>query len=79
MRRLRRDLERDELDIRSAMIARYGAGTPALQKSCANGETPVTSCPGNRRWAQLMFDSFPLMTFSPVSRSSRATPCSPRT
>jgi extracellular elastinolytic metalloproteinase len=54
-------------DIRSAMIARYGAGTPALQKSCANGETAVTSCPGNRRWAQLMFDSFPLMTFSPVS------------
>jgi extracellular elastinolytic metalloproteinase len=54
-------------DIRSAMIARYGAGTPALQKSCANGETPVTSCPGNRRWAQLMFDSFPLMTFSPIS------------
>ncbi|HEX2498516.1 MAG TPA: M36 family metallopeptidase, partial [Actinomycetes bacterium] len=54
-------------DIRSAMIARYGAGTPALQKSCANGLTPVTSCPGNRRWAQIMFDSFPLMTFSPVS------------
>ena len=27
-------------DIRSAMIARYGAGTPALQKSCANGATP---------------------------------------
>ncbi|MGH8836358.1 MAG: M36 family metallopeptidase [Actinomycetes bacterium] len=54
-------------DIRSAMIARYGAGTAALQKSCANGLTPVTSCPGNRRWAQLMFDSFPLMTFSPVS------------
>ena len=54
-------------DIRSAMIARYGAGTAALQKSCANGETPVTSCPGNRRWAQLMFDSFPLMAFSQVS------------
>ncbi|MCI0687068.1 MAG: M36 family metallopeptidase [Sporichthyaceae bacterium] len=54
-------------DIRSAMIARYGAGTPALQKSCANGLTPVTSCPGNRRWAQIMFDSFPLMAFSPVS------------
>jgi hypothetical protein len=54
-------------DIRSALVARYGAGTPALQKSCANGATPVTSCPGNRRWAQLMFDSFPLMTFSPVS------------
>ena len=24
-------------DIRAAMIDRYGAGTPALQKSCANG------------------------------------------
>ncbi len=54
-------------DIRSAMIGRYGAGTPALQKSCANGLTPVTSCPGNRRWAQIMFDSFPLMTTSQVS------------
>ena len=27
----------------------------------------MTSCPGNRRWAQLMFDSYPLITFSPVS------------
>lgn len=51
-------------DIRSAMIQRYGAGTPALQKSCANGQTPVTSCPGNRRWAQLVFDSFLLMANS---------------
>jgi extracellular elastinolytic metalloproteinase len=55
-------------DIRSAMIQRYGAGTPALQKSCANGQTPVTSCPGNRRWAQLMFDSFLLMANSANSQ-----------
>jgi extracellular elastinolytic metalloproteinase len=48
-------------DIRQAMINRYGAGTPVLQKSCATGQTPVTSCPGNRRWAQLVFDSFLLM------------------
>ena len=54
-------------DIRSAMIAKYGAGTPALQKSCANGQTPVTSCPGNRRWAQLVFDSFLLMAQSQES------------
>ncbi|TDO35139.1 fungalysin metallopeptidase (M36) [Kribbella sp. VKM Ac-2527] len=52
------------VDIRSAMIQRYGAGTPALQKSCANGQTPVTSCPGNRRWVQLVFDSFLLMATS---------------
>ena len=51
-------------DIRKAMIDRYGAGTPALQKSCANGQTPVTSCPGNRRWVQLVFDSFLLMANS---------------
>ena len=55
-------------DIRSAMIDRYGAGTPALQKSCANGATPVTACPGNRRWAQLVFDSFLLMAQSQESQ-----------
>ncbi|HKE74640.1 MAG TPA: M36 family metallopeptidase, partial [Acidimicrobiales bacterium] len=54
-------------DIRSAMVAKYGAGTPALQKSCANGQTPVASCPGNRRWAQLAFDSFLLMAQSQES------------
>jgi extracellular elastinolytic metalloproteinase len=54
-------------DIRAAMLARYGAGTPALQKSCANGSTPVTECPGNRRWVQLVFDSFLLMAQGEVS------------
>ena len=54
-------------DIRQALIGRYGAGNAALQKSCANGETPVTECPGNRRWAQLMFDSYLLLAVSGVS------------
>ena len=54
-------------DIRAAMIDKYGAGDAALQKSCANGATPATGCPGNRRWAQLMFDSFLLMAQSRVS------------
>jgi extracellular elastinolytic metalloproteinase len=54
-------------DIRAAMIAKYGAGTAAVQKSCANGATPVTQCPGNRRWVQLVFDSFLLMAQSQVS------------
>jgi hypothetical protein len=52
------------MDIRHAMMKRYGDGTPALQKSCANGKTPVTKCPGNRRWIQLVFDSFLLMATS---------------
>jgi extracellular elastinolytic metalloproteinase len=55
------------VDIRAAMIAKYGAGTAAVQKSCANGSTPVTQCPGNRRWVQLVFDSFLLMAQSQVS------------
>jgi extracellular elastinolytic metalloproteinase len=45
-------------DIRRALIARYGTGTRALQESCAAGLTPADACPGNRRWAQLVFDSF---------------------
>jgi hypothetical protein len=54
-------------DIRSAFLARYGAGPPELQKSCANGTTPVTACPGNRRWVQLVFDSLLLLAVSQVS------------
>ncbi len=59
------------VDIRSAMMQRYGAGDPALQKSCANGETPVTACPGNRRWVQLVFDSFLLMAIATTSHGRR--------
>jgi hypothetical protein len=55
------------VDIRSAMMKRYGSGDAALQKSCANGVTPVTACPGNRRWVQIVFDSFLLMAVSQVS------------
>ena len=55
------------VDIRAALMKRYGSGNAALQRSCANGATPVTSCPGNRRWIQLSFDSFLLMAVSQVS------------
>ncbi len=54
-------------DIRRAMIARYGAGDRALQESCANGRTPANECPGNRRWAQLVFDSFLLAATGQIS------------
>jgi len=43
--------------VREAMIERYGSGDAALQRSCADGDTPVGECPGNRRWMQLAFDS----------------------
>jgi extracellular elastinolytic metalloproteinase len=55
-------------DIRSAFIKRYGYGSSALQKACATGKKAVTSCPGNRRWIQLVFDSFLLMANSANSQ-----------
>ncbi|SDS34543.1 M36 family metallopeptidase [Actinoplanes derwentensis] len=55
-------------DIRAAFLKRYGAGTPALQKACAQGKKAVTACPGNRRWIQLVFDSFLLMANSANSQ-----------
>ena len=54
-------------DIRRALIARYGAGTRAQQEGCAAGRTPAEQCPGNRRWAQLVFDSFLLQATGQVS------------
>jgi extracellular elastinolytic metalloproteinase len=53
--------------VRQAFVGRYGTGTPSLQVSCAEGRTNVQSCPGNRRWIQLMFDSFLLQSASSVS------------
>jgi hypothetical protein len=55
------------LRVRSAFVARYGAGTAALQAACADGLVAATGCPGNRRWVQLMFDSFLLQASSQPS------------
>jgi extracellular elastinolytic metalloproteinase len=49
-------------DLRTAFNARYGPGSPATQAQCADGALPVTSCPGNRRLVQLIFDAWLLMT-----------------
>ena len=53
--------------LREAMTARHGAGTAADQKACALGTRAYDSCPGNRRWMQLVFDSYLLMAQSRVS------------
>jgi extracellular elastinolytic metalloproteinase len=55
------------LRVRAAFVKRYGNGTPALQEQCAEGAVSVDACPGNRRWIQLMFDSFLLQAASAVS------------
>jgi hypothetical protein len=55
------------LRVRTALVGRYGQGTPSLQARCADGLVNVNECPGNRRWAQLVFDSFLLQAASQVS------------
>jgi extracellular elastinolytic metalloproteinase len=54
-------------DLRQAFIDRYGNGSTALRKSCAEGRTPVTRCPGDRRWIQLVFDAWLLMARGDVT------------
>ncbi len=53
--------------VRQALVSKYNARYPAtdkaLQKACAtstgtSSPRPADSCPGNRRWIQLMFDAF---------------------
>jgi extracellular elastinolytic metalloproteinase len=57
--------------IREALNAAYDGSFPSsdrgLQASCAAGQTPVTQCPGNRRWMQIVFDAWLLMARGDVS------------
>jgi extracellular elastinolytic metalloproteinase len=55
------------LRIRAEMVKRYGSGTPSLQERCANGQVSADACPGNRRWIQLVFDSYLLQASSQFS------------
>lgn len=54
-------------DVRKAFVDRYGAGGASLRRSCADGSTPVTRCPGDRRWIQLVYDAWLLMAQGSVS------------
>lgn len=51
--------------LRQAFINKYNGSFPASnvtrQRACAEGKYPVSQCPGNRRWAQIMFDAWLLM------------------
>ena len=58
-------------DLRSLLNQRYGSGNPNVQRQCADGELPATSCPGNRRWIQLMFDSFLMQPIAPTMLDAR--------
>ena len=62
-------------DLRNALAAKYNGQYPesdaALQEQCAKGQVAVDRCPGNRRWIQLMFDSFLLMAPAPSMVDAR--------
>lgn len=55
------------LRVRKAFVKRYGDGNPLLQQRCADGLVDAGSCPGNRRWMQLVFDSYLLQAASGVT------------
>ncbi len=62
-------------DIAEALNDKYDATYPssdeALQLKCAKGKLPSTECPGNRRWAQIMFDGFLLNPTNSTMLDSR--------
>jgi extracellular elastinolytic metalloproteinase len=66
-----------QFSVRQALIDKYNAGFPAgdasLQAECANGVLPSQNCPGNRRWIQLVYDSFLLDPVAPTMLDARNT------
>lgn len=61
--------------IRQAFIDKYNSTYPytdqARQTACADGKFNPENCPGNRRWVQLMFDSFLLQPASTSMLNAR--------
>ena len=49
-------------EVRQALVDKYNAQYPytdmVRQKACAEGKFAPETCPGNRRWVQLMYDAF---------------------
>ncbi|MCA1593627.1 MAG: M36 family metallopeptidase [Acidobacteria bacterium] len=49
-------------EVRQALVDKYNAQYPytdtARQKACAEGKFNPENCPGNRRWMQLVYDSW---------------------
>jgi extracellular elastinolytic metalloproteinase len=63
------------IDIRKALVEKYNGSFPEsdaeLQRRCADGALPPASCPGNRRWIQLVLDAFLLMPTAPSMIDAR--------
>ena len=61
--------------VRAALVDTYDNGFDSkdadLQAECANGVLPAQNCPGNRRWIQLVYDSFLLDPVGPTMLDAR--------
>ena len=61
--------------VRQRLIDKYAAQYPfedlERQIDCADGKYNSTSCPGNRRWIQLMYDGLLLQPASPTMLDAR--------
>jgi extracellular elastinolytic metalloproteinase len=58
-------------DIRSLFLDRYPKTGYQDGVDCADGIKPVTTCEGNRRWMQIVFDSYLLMPTAPTFLDAR--------
>ncbi|HEY7197392.1 MAG TPA: M36 family metallopeptidase, partial [Gaiellaceae bacterium] len=60
---------------RALLMQKYKQNFPfsnaELQEECADNVQPVQDCPGNRRWIQLVLDSFLLMQPDPTMLDAR--------
>ncbi len=50
---------------------RFPSSNMTLQMKCSKGRLPANKCPGNRRWAQIMFDGFLLTPSGSTMLDSR--------
>ena len=58
-------------DLRNLFIDEYGYGSRSRQRECADGQRPPEQCPGNRRWIQIVYDAYQLMTPMPTMLEAR--------
>jgi extracellular elastinolytic metalloproteinase len=58
-------------DIRRLLIDEHGRGSEERQRECADGRRPPQECPGNRRWIQIVYDAYLIMTPTPTMLEAR--------
>jgi extracellular elastinolytic metalloproteinase len=58
-------------DLRQLLVEKYGYGSRERQRECADGRRPAQECPGNRRWIQIVYDAYQIMTPTPTMLEAR--------